>query len=82
LNQDRLVFVLLFRFEKCFILTGLALPIPSQDIAARQAQLLTTVKDFLNKLDPSLAVHELQYVRVIRGPSPSILEVECAKVEG
>ncbi len=72
----------MIRFEGSFVVTGLELPIPTQDITARQAQLMTTVKTFLAKLDPALSAHELKYVRVLRGPAPSILEVECTTVEG
>jgi hypothetical protein len=63
-------------------MTGLTLPTPKADPAERQAQLLSLVRDRIAKLDQSLSTHEIIYVRVIRGPAPSILEVECAQVTG
>jgi hypothetical protein len=63
-------------------MTGLALPTPKADPNERQAQLLSLVRDHIAKLDPGLSAHEISYVRVIRGPAPSILEVECALVAG
>jgi hypothetical protein len=63
-------------------MTGLALPTPKADPNERQAELLSLVRDHIAKLDQGLSTHEISYVRVIRGPAPSILEVECALVEG
>jgi hypothetical protein len=63
-------------------MTGLSLPAPKADPNERQTQLLNLVKECILKLDQALSVHEISYVRVIRGPAPSILEVECALVEG
>jgi hypothetical protein len=63
-------------------MTGAPLPTPNADPAERQKQLLTLVRGYITKLDPELSQHELCYVRVIKGPAPSILEVECTKVEG
>jgi hypothetical protein len=63
-------------------MTGLSLPTPKADPSERQTQLLTLVREFVAKLDPALSTHEISYVRVIRGPAPSILEVECALVTG
>jgi hypothetical protein len=60
----------------------LALPTPNPDRDERQKQLLGLVKETITKLDPSLSKHEISYVRVIKGPAPSILEIECASVEG
>jgi hypothetical protein len=71
-----------FSYEGCFITTGLVLPAPHADPANRQLQLLDTVKSFIARLDPALSIHELKYVRVLKGPAPSILEVECTTVEG
>jgi hypothetical protein len=48
----------------------------------RQSKLLSLVRDMIAKLDPNLSQHALNYVRVIKGPAPSILEVECAEVTG
>jgi hypothetical protein len=69
------------RAEKTFILTGVDLPSPSADPLERQRQLKLTVSTILNKLDPALATHVINYVRVVKSPKPSILEVECASVE-
>ncbi len=69
--------VLFFRYENTFILTGVELPSPSADRDERQTQLKKLVTDLLLKLDPALSVYKLNYVRVIKGPKPSILEVEC-----
>jgi hypothetical protein len=63
-------------------MTGVPLPTPNADPTERQKQLLTLVRGYITKLDPELSHHELSYVRVIKGPAPSILEVECTKVEG
>jgi hypothetical protein len=57
------------------------LPSPSADPLERQRQLKLTVSGILNKLDPALAVHVINYVRVVKSPKPSILEVECANAE-
>ncbi len=70
------------RYERCFIITGLELPNGTQDRDDRQAELLTAVKAFLLKLDPDLSQHKLTYVRVIKSPAPSVLEVECELVSG
>jgi hypothetical protein len=70
-----------FRAEKTFILSGVELPSPSADPLERQRQLKLTVTTTLNKLDQALSVHEIVYVRVVKSPKPSILEVECASVE-
>ncbi len=58
------------------------MPNPSQDRADRQVQLLSKVKEVIAKLDPDLSKHKLNYVKVIKGPAPSILEIECAEVAG
>ncbi len=58
-------------------MTGLELPSPSADRDERQTQLKKLVTDLLLKLDPALSIYKLNYVRVIKGPKPSILEVEC-----
>jgi hypothetical protein len=63
-------------------MTGITLPTPNADPTERQKQLLTLVRSYITKLDPELSQHEVSYVRVLKGPAPSILEVECAKVEG
>jgi hypothetical protein len=65
------------RYEHTFILTGIELPSPSADRDERQTQLKQVVQALLLKLDPALSVHKLNYMRVIKGPKPSILEVEC-----
>jgi hypothetical protein len=57
------------------------LPSPAADPLERQRQLKLTVTTTLNKLDPALSVHVINYVRVVKSPKPSILEVECANVE-
>jgi hypothetical protein len=57
-------------------------PPPSADRDDRQSKLLSLVRDMIAKLDPNLSQHALNYVRVIKGPAPSILEVECAEVAG
>jgi hypothetical protein len=62
-------------------MTGVDLPSPSMDQAERQLQLKQVATAFLTKLDPGLSVHKLAYVRVIKTPRPSILEVECESVE-
>ncbi len=67
----------MFRAEKTFIMTGVELPSPSMDMAERQLQLKQVVNAFLTKLDPDLASHKIAYVRVVKTPKPSILEVEC-----
>jgi hypothetical protein len=54
---------------------------PFADPLERQRQLKLTVSGILNKLDPALAVHVINYVRVVKSPKPSILEVECANAE-
>jgi hypothetical protein len=64
------------------MITGVSLPTPNADRDARQTQLLNLVKELISKLDPELADHEVNYVRVIKGPAPSILEIECADVKG
>jgi hypothetical protein len=72
---------ILFRYEKTFIMTGVELPSPSMDPAERQLQLKQVAAGILAKLDPELSVHKLMYVRVVKTPRPSILEVECETVE-
>jgi hypothetical protein len=62
-------------------MTGVDLPSPSMDMAERQLQLKQVASAFLNKLDPALAVHKLVYVRVVKTPRPSILEVEYESAE-
>jgi hypothetical protein len=62
-------------------MTGVDLPSPSMDQAERQLQLKQVATAFLTKLDPNLTAHKLAYVRVIKTPRPSILEVECETVE-
>jgi len=69
------------RAEKTFILTGIDLPSPAADPLERQRQLKLTVTTTLAKLDPALSTHTINYVRVVKSPKPSILEVECATVE-
>jgi hypothetical protein len=69
------------RYEKTFILTGVELPSPSADRDERQAQLKQLVQALITKLDPDLSVYKLNYVRVIKGPKPAILEVECQNSE-
>ncbi len=75
------MFTFNFSAEKTFILSGIELPSPSADPAERQRQLKLTVTATLTKLDPALAAHVINYVRVVKSPKPSILEVECASVE-
>lgn len=74
------IFVI-FRAEKTFILTGVDLPSPASDPLERQRQLKLTVSTVLAKLDPALSVHAINYVRVVKSPKPSILEVECGSAE-
>jgi hypothetical protein len=62
-------------------MTGVDLPSPSMDLTERQLQLKQVASAFLAKLDPSRSVHKLMYVRVVKTPKPSILEVECETVE-
>jgi hypothetical protein len=62
-------------------MTGVTLPSPSTDIAERQLQLKQTAAGVLAKLDPALSAHKLVYVRVVKTPKPSILEVECENIE-
>jgi hypothetical protein len=62
-------------------MTGVTLPVPSPDQTERQVQLKEAVTKVLLKLDPSLASHKLVYVRVVKSPKPSILEVECESVD-
>jgi hypothetical protein len=62
-------------------MTGVELPSPSMDPAERQLQLKQVATGILNKLDPELSAHKLVYVRVVKTPRPSILEVECETVE-
>jgi hypothetical protein len=62
-------------------MTGVELPSPSMDMAECQLQLKQVVTAFLTKLDPELASHKISYVRVIKTPKPSILEVECETVD-
>ncbi len=81
MSFDLLIFDFVSRAEKTFIMTGVDLPSPSMDQAERQLQLKQVALAFLNKLDPSLSAHKLVYVRVVKTPRPSILEVECESVE-
>jgi hypothetical protein len=74
--------LLFLRYENCFVVTGLVLPNHCEDRAVCQMQLLDTVKSFLAKLSPTLSEHEIKYIRVVKGPAPSILEVECAEIKG
>ncbi len=62
-------------------MTGVDLPSPSSDLEERQLQLKQTAKSLIVKLDPALAVHNITYVRVVKSPKPSILEVECETVD-
>jgi hypothetical protein len=62
-------------------MTGVELPSPSADLNERQLQLKKLVESLLLKLDPALSEHKLNYVRVVKGPKPSILEVECANAD-
>ncbi len=73
--------LLVSSYENTFIMTGVELPSPSADRDERQTQLKQVVHTLLMKLDPELAVHKLNYIRVIKGPKPSILEVECQSAE-
>ena len=70
-----------FRAEKTFILTGIELPSPASDPLERQRPLKAAVSAILAKLDPALSVHVINYVRVVKSPKPSILEVECGNAE-
>jgi hypothetical protein len=69
------------RYEKTFIMTGVELPSPSMDPSERQLQLKQVAAGILAKLDPELSVPKLVYVKVVKTPRPSILEVECENVE-
>jgi hypothetical protein len=69
------------RAEKTFILSGVDLPSPAADPAERQRQLKSAVTTILTKLDPALAAYNLAYVRVVKSPKPSILEVECDTID-
>jgi hypothetical protein len=71
----------LFRAERTFILSGIELPSPSSDLQERQLQLKKVVETWLSKLDPALSVHKVVYVRVVKAPKPSIVEVECETVD-
>jgi hypothetical protein len=62
-------------------MTGVDLPPPSLDRDERQLQLKQVATAMLNKLDPALSAHKLVYVRVVKTPKPSILEVECENAE-
>jgi hypothetical protein len=62
-------------------MTGVTLPSPSPDRIERQVQLREVAEAILLKLDPALACHKLAYIRVIKTPKPSILEIECETVE-
>jgi hypothetical protein len=73
--------ILIFSCEKTFILTGVNLPSPSTDRIERQVQLKEVVQAVLLKLDPALSCHKITYVRVIKSPKPSILEVECETID-
>ena len=57
------------------------LPSPSTDLNERQKQLKQLAESIIVKLDPELAIHKVVYVRVVKAPKPSILEVECQSVE-
>jgi hypothetical protein len=69
------------RHETTFILSGIELPSPSADYEARQLQLKKIVEEWVVKLDPALSIHKIVYVRVVKAPKPSIVEVECESVE-
>jgi hypothetical protein len=73
--------IICLRAEKTFILTGVDLPSPASDPLERQRSLKLTVSTILAKLDPALSAHAINYVRVVKSPKPSILEVECANAE-
>jgi hypothetical protein len=75
------MFLLIFSAERTFIMTGVDLPSPSSDLEERQLQLKQTAKTLIVKLDPALSVHNITYVRVVKSPKPSILEVECETVD-
>jgi hypothetical protein len=62
-------------------MTGVTLPVPSPDQTERQVQLKEAVTKVLLKLDTSLASHKLVYIRVVKSPKPSILEIECKSVD-
>ncbi len=62
-------------------MSGVDLPSPAADPAERQRQLKSTVVTVLSKLDPALATYNIAYVRVVKSPKPSILEVECDTIE-
>ena len=80
-NIFQYVFPFFHSAEKTFIMTGVDLPNPSPDPTERQIQLKGVVSALLAKLDPALDCHKLVYVRVIKSPKPSILEVECESAE-
>jgi hypothetical protein len=44
-------------------------------------QLKKVVETWLSKLDPALSIHKVVYVRVIKAPKPSIVEVQCETVD-
>ncbi len=62
-------------------MTGVELPSPSTDPEERQLQLKKTTESIIAKLDPALSAHKVVYVRVVKTPKPSILEVECESAE-
>ncbi len=62
-------------------MSGIELPSPSADRDERQIQLKKAVETLLIKLDPELSVHKIAYVRVVKSPKPSIVEVECSTVD-
>ncbi len=63
-------------------MTGVDLPSPSSDLDERQLQLKQTATKYVFKLDPALSAHTITYIRVVKTPKPSILEVECETVDG
>jgi hypothetical protein len=62
-------------------LSGIELPSPSADFQERQLQLKKVVETWIAKLDQSLTHHKIVYVRVVKAPKPSIVEVECETVD-
>jgi hypothetical protein len=81
----------MFRYEHCFILTGIHLDdVPAPTVVGsdgverpdRQAQLLAAARGYIDKLNPDLATNKILYVRVLKSPAPYVLEVECETKEG
>jgi hypothetical protein len=69
------------RYERTFILSRIDLPSPSSDFQERQLQLKKVIEGWITKLDPSRSVHKIAYVRVVKAPKPSIVEVDCTSVK-